>query len=116
MRPQRIAFELGLSKATVSHHLSRLGVRPSPYLGRRAILTTLGRSGVRISELCDLRIGHLRLHDPAGARFQIPDSKTEAGVREVQASPDLVEQLVMHFDRLRRAGLPTGPDAWAFSQ
>jgi hypothetical protein len=36
-----------------------------------------------------------------------PDAKTEAGVREVQLSPDLVEELVSHFDRLRRAGQPT---------
>jgi integrase len=112
--PSRIAAQLGIAKSTVSHHLERLGARPSPYIGRRAILTTLGRSGVRIGELCDIRIGHLRLHDPGGARLQIPDAKTEAGVREVQISPDLVEQLVMHLDRLRRAGRPTGPEAWGF--
>ncbi len=35
-------------------------------------------------------------------------------MREVQVSPDLVEQLVMHLDRLRRAERPAGPDAWAF--
>jgi integrase len=114
MGPQRIATDLGLARSTVSHHLKRLGVRPSAYVGRRPIVTTLGRSGVRVSELCDLRIGQIRVHDPAGARFRIPDAKTEAGVREVQMSPDLVEQLVMHFDRLRRAGYPTGAEAWAF--
>jgi integrase len=32
----------------------------------------------------------------------------------VQMSPDLVEELVIHLDRLRRAGHPTGPEAWAF--
>ncbi|MQA76473.1 MAG: tyrosine-type recombinase/integrase, partial [Solirubrobacterales bacterium] len=83
-------------------------------IGRRAIVTSLGRSGVRVGELCELRIGQIRLHDPAGARLRIPDAKTEAGVREVQLSPDLVEQLVIHLDRLRRAGHPTGPEAWAF--
>jgi hypothetical protein len=46
----------------------------------------------------------VRLRDPGGARFRIPDAKTEAGVREVQMSPDLVEEFVTHFDRLRRAG------------
>ena len=49
-------------------------------------------SGIRASERCDLRIGHVRLHDPGGARFRIPDGKTEACVREVQMSPELVEQ------------------------
>jgi integrase-like protein len=72
------------------------------------------RSGIRASELCDLRVGEVRLHDPEGARFRIPDAKTEAGVREVQMSPELVEEFVSHFDRLRRAGRRTDPDAYAF--
>jgi integrase len=113
-RPNAIAAELGLSKSTVSFHFQQLGIQPTPYLGRRAIVTTLGRSGVRISELCDLRIGHIRLHDPNGARFHIPDAKTEAGIRNVEITPDLTEDLVIHIDRLRRAGHPTGPNAWAF--
>ena len=113
-RPPQIAAELSLARSTVGHHLKRLGIKPGPYLGRRAIVTALGRSGVRVSELCDLRIGHIRLHDPVGARFQIPDAKTEAGIREVQMSPDLVEELIIHLDRLRRAGHPTRPETWAF--
>ena len=72
----------------------------------------LARSGVRVSELCDVRLRHVRLHDADGARFRIPDAKTEAGIREVQMTPDLVEALVEHLDRLRRAGQPTGPDAF----
>ena len=110
-----IAAALGLSKATVSYHLVRLGVEaPREYQGRRAICGTLARSGIRASELCDLRVGEVRLHDPEGARFRIPDAKTEAGVREVQMSPELVEEFVSHFDRLRRAGRRTDPDAYAF--
>ena len=70
--------------------------------------------GVRVSELCDLRIREVRLHDPEGARFRIPDAKTEAGIREVQMSPDLADVFVAHFDRLRRAGQPTGADAYVF--
>ena len=112
-RPKDIAAELRLAKATVSHHLARLGIdQGSGYLGRRAVIEILGRSGVRASELCDLRVRDVRLHDPDGARFHIRDSKTEAGVREVQMSPDLVEAIVEHLDRLRRAGLPTRPDAY----
>jgi Phage integrase family len=57
---------------------------------------------MRASELCDLKIGQVRLHDPAGARFHIPDAKTETGIREVQMSPELVEAVVTHLDRLRR--------------
>lgn len=114
MPPKAIAAELDLAKSTVSHHLARLGAKPAPYIGRRAIVKTLGRSGVRVSELCDLRIGQIRLHDPDGARFHIADSKTEAGIRTVQITPDLAEELVIHIDHLRRAGHPTGPDAYAF--
>jgi integrase len=69
----------------------------------------LGRSGVRVGELCDIRIGQVRLHDPDGARLRIPDSKTETGIREVQMSPDLVEAVIEHIDQLRRAGRCTTP-------
>jgi integrase len=64
-------------------------------------------------ELCDLRLRDVRLHDPDGARFRIRDAKTDAGVREVQMTPDLVEAFIEHLDRLRRAGQPTGPDDYA---
>jgi integrase len=59
-----------------------------------------------------MRIGHLRLHDPDGARFRIPDAKTDTGIREVQMSPDLVEAVIEHLDRLRRVGAATSPDAY----
>src|SRR3954469_7378091 len=114
-RPSEIAAATGVSRSTVSFHLARLGARPaSEYQGRRAVCGTLARTGIRASELCDLRIGHVRLHDPGGARFRIPDAKTEAGVREVQMSPELVEEFVSLFDRLRRAGQPTDAEAYVF--
>ena len=115
LRPAQIADRLGLARATVSFHLARLAAEPAtPYAGRRAIVATLGYSGVRVSELCDLRIGDIRLHERDGARLHIADAKTEAGIRDVQLSPDLVEELVAHLDALRRVGQPTGPDAFAF--
>jgi integrase len=108
LRPPQIAAELGLAKATVTHHLRNLGARVGPgYVGRRVVCEILGRSGVRASELCDLKVGQVRLHDPAGAHFHIPDAKTETGVREVQMSPELVEAVVTHLDRLRRVGRST---------
>jgi integrase len=110
-RPQQIASELGLAKSTVSFHVQRLQANVGRgYIGRRVLCEILGRSGVRASELCDIRVGHVRLHDRGGARFRIPDSKTETGVREVQMSPDLVEAVIEHLDRLRRMGAPTGPE------
>ncbi len=109
--PIQIAKQLGLAKSTVTYHLKRLGLAPGRgYIGRRAVVEILGRGGLRASELCDMKIGHVRVHDPNGARLRIPDSKTEAGIREVQMSPDLAETVVEHIDRLRRTGVPTGPE------
>ncbi len=111
-RPAEIAKELGIAKSTVTHHLRRVGANVGRgYVGRRVVCEILGRSGVRVSELCDIRIGQVRLHDPDDARFRIPDAKTETGIREVQMSPDLVEAVIEHIDQLRRAGRPTTPQA-----
>ena len=111
--PKQIATQLGLAKSTVSHYLKRLGLNVGRgYVGRRVVVEILGRGGPRASELCDIKIGHLRLHDPAGARFAIPDSKTEKGIREVEMTPDLAEVVACHIERLRALGLPTGPDAY----
>ena len=114
-RPTEIAADLGLAKSTVGYHMRRLGMKGSrDYVGRRGVVATLGGAGLRASELCDVRLRDVRLHDPDGARLRIPDAKTEAGIREVQLSPDLVDELVAHIDRLRHAGMPTGPDAYLF--
>ncbi len=113
MRPNQIAKRLGLAKSTISFHLRRLGVQVGRgYVGRRVACEVLGRSGVRASELCDLKIGQVRLHDPDGSRFHIPDSKTETGIREVQMSPDLAEAVVEHVDWLRRIGAPVSPESY----
>jgi integrase len=110
LRPTQVAERLNVTKSTISYHLRQLGAQVGRgYVGRRVVCEILGRSGVRASELCDLKIGQVRLHDPDGARFRIPDAKTETGVREVQMSPDLVEAVVEHLERLRRMGVPTGP-------
>jgi integrase len=105
--------ELGISTATASYHVAQLIGRARPYIGRRIVIEILGRCGVRASELCNLRIRDVRLHDPDGARFHVRDSKTEAGVREVQMTPHLVEAFVDHLDRLRRSGRSARPDDFA---
>jgi len=110
LRPTQVAERLNVTKSTISYHLRQLGAQVGRgYVGRRIVCEILGRSGVRASELCDLKIGQVRFHDPDGARFRIPDAKTETGIREVQMSPDLVEAVIEHLDRLRRMGVPAGP-------
>lgn len=37
------------------------------------------------------------------------DAKTETGIREVEMSPELVEVILAHIDRLRRYGRSTPP-------
>jgi integrase len=110
LRPSQIAEQLPTSKGNVTYHLHRLGLKLGrAYIGRRAICELLGRSGLRVSELCDLKIGDVRLHGPEGTKFRIVDAKTEAGERVVEATPTLTQVLIEHLDRLRRAGMPTGP-------
>ena len=61
-QPRQIAKRLGVAQGTVSFHLRRLGMRVGHgYCGRRVMVEILGRSGVRVGELCDVRIGQLRL-------------------------------------------------------
>lgn len=106
--------ELGLTQGSVSYHLKRLGLGGIKYVGRGPIASTLGHSGVRVSELCALKIGELRLHDPERARFLVADAKTETGIREVEMSPELVEVILAHIDRLRRYGRSTTPEDYVF--
>jgi integrase len=115
LAPAQIAAEIARARSTVTYHLRQLGCEIGRgYIGRRAICEVLGRSGPRVGELVQMRIGQVRLHDPDGARFRVPDAKTETGVRDVEISPVLVEVLIAHVDRLRRLGLATGPDAYLF--
>jgi integrase len=112
--PSHIAQRLELAKATVSHHTRSLtGQHAVAYIGRRTVIEILARTGLRVGELCNLRLRDVRLHDPDGARMHIRDAKTDAGIREVQMTPDLVEAFIEHLDRLQRAGQPTDPGSYA---
>jgi hypothetical protein len=59
---------------------------------------------------------------PVSVSTSIPSSggsgdsaaKSEAGIREVHVSPDLVDELVTHLDNLRRADRSTEPEAVLF--
>jgi integrase len=75
-------------------------------LGRRAMLATLGLAGLRISELVDLRVGQV---DLTRGRFKLADAKTEAGVREVEITLYLRDELLEHVMDRRARGLPFEP-------
>ena len=52
---------------------------PGEYVGRRAVIEILGRSGVRASELCDLRVRDVRLHDPVAPASGFPMPRPRPG-------------------------------------
>ena len=72
-------------------------------VGRRAALVTLGLSGFRISELCDMRCSQV---DLARARFKLPDAKTPKGVREVEMTLWNRGELVRHREQRLRDDFP----------
>jgi integrase len=75
-------------------------------LGRRAMIATLGLAGLRISELVDLKVAQV---DLTRGRFKLADSKTEAGVREVEITLYLRDELLEYVMDRRARRLPHGP-------
>ena len=75
------------------------------------MVAALGLGGFRISELLDLRVGHV---DLARSRFKIPDAKTEAGVREVEMTLYLRDELLAYSMDRERRGLPRGASDFFF--
>ena len=70
--------------------LDRVGRRPKV---RRLLLATLIFSGLRLGEALGLRWRDI---DLAAGRLRVIDSKTDAGVREVELLPLLREELTTH--------------------
>ena len=75
-------------------------------LGRRAMLATLGLAGLRIGELVDLKVAQV---DLLRSRLKLIDSKTDAGVREVEISLQLRDELLEHVMNRRARKLPHRP-------
>ena len=80
-------------------------------IGWRALCAMLGYAGPRIAETLDILERDVRLHDPNGARLWISDSKTPTGVRHVEITPSLRDELLAYRADKVRHGYPTGPDA-----
>lgn len=64
--------------------------------GRRQVIATLAIAGLRVSELIGLDRGHL---DLAGGRLHVVDAKTPAGVRHVELTAFLHDELLEHVAR-----------------
>ncbi len=56
----------------------------------------------------------VRLHDPNGSRLWIPDAKTETGIRHVEITPSLRDELLAYRAEKASRGYPTDPRAPLF--
>ncbi len=88
---KQIAEQLDMSQGGVCWLYTRH--RPRIVSRRRAIIATLTASGTRNSELCLLRWQDL---DFQRCKIRIPAAKTNRGVREIDMTPWLREQLLTY--------------------
>jgi integrase len=89
---KEIAAELGVAESTAIW-LARRERKNGHSSARRAILATLGCAGLRNGEVCDLNVGDL---DFAHGVIHVRDSKTEAGIRQVNMTPWLHDELLAY--------------------
>ena len=98
-----VAQRLGVCESTAIYYAQQeASPRISP---RRAIIACLAGCGLRSTELCgiDLRVDFAHRH------ISVEDSKTEAGIRKVDLSPMLLDELLAW-----RASLPDPAPASPF--
>jgi integrase len=91
MTIKQIAEQLDISEGGVCWLYTRRRVQVVSQ--RRAIIATLSASGTRNTELCLLRWEDL---DFARSKVRIPASKSNRGVREIDMTPWLREQLLAY--------------------
>jgi integrase len=89
---KEIAAELGVAPSTAIWLAGRYRNEGQPS-ARRAILATLGCAGLRNSEVCALNLTDL---DFAHGVIHVRDSKTEAGIRQVNMTPWLRDELIAY--------------------
>lgn len=108
-----VAERAGVGETTAIYHYqqakdpTRYAVDAARAVADEAFLMVLGYCGPRVTEVCDLRVANVDLQH---AKFRIPDSKTEAGVRDVDMTPRVVEVVSAYFD----SRVDCAPDAPAF--
>jgi integrase len=89
---KEIAAKVGVAPTTAIY-LHRCE-QPPPEIGaRRAIVATLGLSGLRVTELCQLEQRHVHL---AARKIHVREAKTDAGIRAVDIRPRLLEELTAY--------------------
>ena len=101
---RQVAVELGVAPSTAIWLAGRYRQKSEPS-GRRAILAALGCAGLRNSEACALNIADL---DFAHGVIHVRDSKTEAGVCQVNMTAWLRDELLA-YRTTRPNAQPTDP-------
>ena len=76
-------------------------------IGRRPMIAVMAKAGLRVTEMCQLRWRDVDVHHK---RLIVREAKTDAGVREVDLSLDLLEELLAW----RATSRATDPDAFVF--
>ena len=89
---KEIAAELGVATSTAIWLAGRQRVEGEPSV-RRSIVAVLGCAGLRNSEVCALDVSDL---DFAHGVIHVRDSKTDAGVRQVNMTPWLRDELLAY--------------------
>src|ERR687883_1093481 len=75
------------------------------HYGRRAVLATLCLAGPRIFELTNAPRARLDLH---GGRLRVGEAKTEAGLRDLELTAFLLDELRIHLAAIPpSSGSPT---------
>jgi integrase len=100
------ADELGEVLAAASE-LDR-AARSDRRIGRRPMIAVMAKSGLRVSEVCQLRWRSVDLHHK---RLVVEQSKTDAGVRQVDLTLDLLDELLAW----RAESTPQGVDSFVFA-
>jgi integrase len=77
-------------------------------IGRRPMIAVMAKSGLRVTEMCQLRWRDVDIHHQ---RLIIRQAKTDAGVREVDLSLDVIEELMAW----RASSKPVDLDRYVFA-
>ena len=90
---REIAARLGIASSTAVY-LYRQADADTCDDGRRALVATLGCGGLRATEAADLDVADVSL---THRKLRIRDAKTDAGVRDVDMTPRLHDELTRYF-------------------
>lgn len=91
---REIATTLGIASSTAVYFYRTPESSSRNDDGRRALIAALGCGGLRATEAAELNIGDI---DLVHGKMHVRDSKTDAGVRDVDMTPRLIREVASYF-------------------